>query len=242
MLDGLAARRIIGALEAEQRGAPPDLEKRGDLARGQRRVHDLLHELDRHTEHALDGADHGGLREVFVGERGPDRQRHVGGHVLEGAGLGVADPDDAVRRGARRQAERLGDVRRQQHDVAGYELEPRLVAEGHQVAHRADHPQLPVASWNRRREGAAAGVTIEPTLLDEDFEGLPDGRAAHLEARAQRVLRRDALALVAELVADAFGDLEIAGNSWTIVHSAPLLSGCLDTYHLSRVPVNFSHR
>src|SRR5881628_2013179 len=117
-----------------------------------------------------------------------------------------------------------------------------VVAEGHHVAHRADHAQLPVATGNRRREGAAAGVTIEPTLLDEDFEGLPDGRAAHLEARAQRVLLRDALALVAELVADAFGDLEIAGNSWTIVHSAPLLSGCLDTYHLRRVPVNFSLR
>src|SRR2546422_251420 len=109
------------------------------------------------------------------------------------------------------------------------QLDPRLVAERHHVADRADHAELRVGSRRRRREGPAPGVTVEEPLLHEDVERLPDGRPADLEALAERVLGGDALALPAQILADRVGDLEVPGNPWTVVHAPNLpLSGCLD--------------
>src|SRR3989442_1167943 len=118
-----------------------------------------------------------------------------------------------------RQGKGLGDVRRQEDDVTRHEFEPGLVTERDHAAHRADHPELPVAPGGGRREGPAAGVAVEPSLLHEDVERLPNRRPAHVEARAERVLGRDALALVAQVKADGFGDLEIPRNAGTVVHA-----------------------
>src|SRR6266849_1467900 len=118
---------------------------------------------------------------------------------------------------ARRPAARLGDVRRPEHHVAGHELTPGPVAHRHHVADRADHAELPVTARGGGRERAPTGVAVESSFLDEDVERLPDGRAAHLEAGAERVLGGDALALVAQLVADGVGDLQIAGNAGAVI-------------------------
>src|SRR3970282_717799 len=64
VLDRLAVRGGIGALEEEHCRARAHLEQLGDLPRRERRVHHLLHQLDLHAEHPLDGADQRGLREV----------------------------------------------------------------------------------------------------------------------------------------------------------------------------------
>src|SRR5207247_11156479 len=122
-----------------------------------------------------------------------------------------------VARRARRQATREGVVCRDRDDPARPQLKPRLVAERHHVADRADHAELRVGSRRRRREGPAPRVTVEEPLLHEDVERLPDGRPADLEALAERVLGGEALALPAQILADRAGDLEVPWHPWTLV-------------------------
>src|SRR5439155_6765802 len=108
------------------------------------------------------------------------------------------------------------------------------------VADRADHPKLRVGPGRRCREGAAPRVTVEKPFLHEDVERLPDGRPAHLEPLAERVLGGDALALAAQVLADRVGDLEIPGNPGTVVH--PLGLRCHDVSTSSTVAPGSSNR
>src|SRR5260370_36053359 len=84
---------------------------------------------------------------------------------------------------------------------------------------RAERPAAGIGAVGRGGEGPAPRVAIEPSLLHQDVEGLADGRPAHLEAGAEAVLGRDAFALAAKVAADGVGDLEIARNARTVVHS-----------------------
>src|SRR5262245_32318519 len=78
-------------------------------------------------------------------------------------------------------------------------------------------------------------MAIEPALLHEHVEGLANGGATDVEARAERVLRCDSLPLSAQIAPDGVGDLKVAGGARTVIHVQRLPSqDCLDTYHPAR--------
>ena len=98
----------------------------------------------------------------------------------------------------------------------------------HHVVHRADDAQAAVVSRRSGREGAAAGVAVEPSFLHQHVEGLANGRPTHAELGAERVLGGNTLAVGLEVASHRIGDLQIPGiPGRKFTHRLPM-SGCQD--------------